>query len=145
MPKLRCPKGFSLVELLVVMTLSLTVLSLVGGVTLNAIRRAEAQAELTVIYNLIKKVGVMSFATGRTLVLTFDADRASVVGGDEILTEKSFDHLRFERQKVTFNRNGFPDSFKLAVNVQGQLRVIDLTSLSGGFPIDVNGILQDVG
>ena len=129
-PKIQ---GVTLIELLIVITIMMGVLGLVGGSTLSAVDRAKAQAEFISVHSLIKKTAVRSFSTGVGLSLHFKSGEVSVFNGSELYSQRNFEHLEFEDQSLSFNRNGFPDGFRISVNVRGVERVIDLLPLFDNF------------
>lgn len=124
----RC-SGATLLELLVVMTLMMTLLGLVGSGTVNGVARAQAQTEVITVYALIKKTGVRAFASGRTLEMMFDADAVTLTHKGRILHGVSFKHLFFAPQKITINRNGYPNKVSLTVDVRGVTKNLELSGI----------------
>ncbi|MDG1166188.1 MAG: type II secretion system protein [Porticoccaceae bacterium] len=127
-------RGFTLVELLIVIAIMMGVMGLVGGSALSTIDRAKAQTEFISVHSLIKKVAVRSFSTGIGLSLHFESDSISVLKGSELRSQKNFQYLVFEDQDINFDRNGFPDGFIVSVSVRGVARVIDLLPLFNNIP-----------
>ena len=129
-PKLS--SGATLLELLVVLTIMMTLLGLIGGNAVDSVDRASAQAEVISVYSLIKKSSVRSFASGNIVVLLFSGTGVVVnIGGlDE--SKKTYQHLRFDEQSVRFSRNGMIDTFNLSVHVRGVERILDFNSIFHG-------------
>jgi len=121
--------GVTLIELLVVVTIMMTVLGLVGGVTIESVRKASAQTEVISIYSIIKKSSVKAFTFGSSLEMSVSGDRLKILLGENIYAETQFDHLQFDPQKITFSRNGMPDTFSLSVRVRGLDKKLDLLPL----------------
>ena len=60
--------GFSLIELLVVISILAGLLVLVGGLTVNSVEKAQAQTELVGFSNMIKKISFRAFASGNSII-----------------------------------------------------------------------------
>jgi len=127
--------GVTLIELLVVITIMMTVLGLVGGATLDSVDRARAQTEVISLYSLFKKSSVQAFASGRAINLSLEgaAVDISIEDGDRV--QKQFEHLFFDDQTVSFNRNGLPDTLLVTVKVRGVPRELDLHAIFDNFVV----------
>ena len=122
--------GFSLIELLIVVSIMMTVLGLVGGAVINGAARAEAQTEVISVYNLVKKAGVRAFTSGQGLAIVFEDDSAKLLSASgETKYQLTFDYLYFKPQKVNLNENGLPDTFSVDVLVNGKAKSLDLERL----------------
>ncbi len=126
--------GFSLIELLVVISILAGLLVLVGGLTVNSVEKAQAQTELVGFSNMIKKISFRAFASGNSIALSLDEHRAQVSRNDEIMAEKIFDHIIFSAQEIIFNRNGYPDVSSVSLGVRDKTREIALLPLITGSP-----------
>lgn len=125
-------RGFSLVELLVVLTIMMTMIGLVGGNVIDGVARARAQTEIISVFSLLKRASVSSFATGQPILVSFEdysVSTTSEAGLDG--PNMQFEFLRFESQEVIFYRNGLPSRAKLTVGVRGIERELDFTSMFG--------------
>jgi type II secretory pathway pseudopilin PulG len=131
----RSVSGVTLIELLVVITIMMTVLGLVGGATVESVDRARAQTELISLYSLFKKSSVRAFASGSSLDLRLEGAVVDILieGRDPI--QKQFEHLLFDDQVVSFNRNGLPDTLLVTVKVRGISRQLDLHSIFDNFVV----------
>ena len=127
--------GVTLIELLVVITIMMTVLGLVGGATVDSVDRARAQTEVISLYSLFKKCSVQAFASGSAIELTFEGAAVNILidGGDQV--QKQFEHLLFDDQTVSFNRNGLPDTLLITVKVRGVPRELDLDIIFDNFVV----------
>ena len=121
----RSQIGFTLIELLVVIVIMMSVLGMVGGASINSVKRAEAQSEVIGVYGLIKKSSVMAFASGASLKLAFLEDRLHIQG-HSIDTSYNFQYLMFEPQQLNLSRNGWPSKSELKVKVLDTDRILDL-------------------
>lgn len=123
--------GVTLIELLVVITIMATVLGLVGSATLTSIDRASAQSEVISVYSLLKKSSVQSFTTGSPVTLVFEGPSVNIMIGFDRHSQKSFEHLIFNEQRLKFNRNGLPNKLIITLLVRGVERELDLHSVFG--------------
>lgn len=123
--------GATLLELIVVMTLMITMLGLVGGSTIESVDRAEAQTEVISVYSLIKKGSMRAFTSGKRIELAFTGSKVKVHMGSSVVSEHLFEHLSFDDQTIVFNRNGFANTTKITVDVRGVHRDLFLHSVFG--------------
>ena len=87
-------QGFSLIELLVVITIMMSVIGLVGGGVLKSVQKTEAQTEVISLYSLIKKAGVKAFASGTSLTLLFSGSDVVFVSNGREEPKQTFQHLQ---------------------------------------------------
>lgn len=121
--------GVTLLELLVVITLMMSLLGLVGGSAIKSVERAQAQAELISVYSLIKKTSVRAFASGGGASLRFLESGVDIYLGETLRAQKNFEHLQFQAQELYFNRNGMPNSLQIEVTIRGFERSLELQQL----------------
>ncbi|CAI8296717.1 MAG: Uncharacterised protein [Porticoccaceae bacterium UBA1117] len=121
--------GFTLLELMIVITIMMTLLSLVGSSALESIERAKAQTEIIELYSLVKKSSVHSFASGRSVALVFKGRQININIEGDVPSEKIFNHLSFDSQVVSFNRNGLPDKVSISLDNRGIRRRLIIASL----------------
>ena len=125
--------GVTLIELLVVITIMMSVLGLIGGATIESVDRAKAQTEVISVYSLFKKSSVQAFASGNVISLKFKGPEVTIFVENEQRSQKQFQHLVFEDQAVSFNRNGLPNNLMIVVNARGVPRQLDLHSIFDNF------------
>lgn len=97
--------GFTLIELLVVMTISGVLIAFVGPLAMQGVESSNIRAEKDKIKNIIKLVSTKAYSSGEEIELSFEGDKIILSTSNSI----SFKYLKFEKQKVTFNRNGYPN------------------------------------
>lgn len=131
--------GVTLIELLIVISIMMTMLSLVGGLNLQTFKKTEAQAELISFYSLVKKAGMLAFTSGGDVVMKLSENLVTVVVRGKMRSQKSFVYLSFESQKVFFNRSGLPNKFGLIINVNGREKSIDLGSMFNSWSATSSG------
>lgn len=121
--------GITLIELLVVIAIMMTALTIVGGLTIETVEKANAQSEIVSIYSAVKKSSVLAFSTGRLVVLSFADQRLEISIGGAVYQVNDFDQLYFESQTITFSRNGVPNIMILRVRARDIERRLDLRAL----------------
>tara|TARA_B110000285_G_C14873877_1_gene490539 strand:- start:244 stop:684 length:441 start_codon:yes stop_codon:yes gene_type:complete len=132
----RKTAGVTLIELLVVMTIMISALALVGGMTIGSVARAQAQIEVISLYSLVKKSSVKAFSSGRSVILSFASSNIDIRVDGRASVIKKFNHLTFDDQVIHFNRNGLPDSLVVLIAVGGKKRSLDLVPLFDNFVLD---------
>lgn len=136
--------GFSLIELLIVVSIMMTLLGLVGGSLTTGVGRAEAQTEVVSVYNLVKKTGVRAFTSGQTLVLSLDQNQAKLIdSNDNLVSLVHYEHLLFDRQQIIFNSNGLPNLFAIGIQVRGIPKTLDLSSLFSRRTPDLTAVAKN--
>ena len=125
MSSLKQVRGFSLIELLIVLSIMMTLLGLVGGNVIESVERTRAQAEVVSFFELLKKCGVSAFASGQSLSVVLDGNRVTIEPSTGQVREVIYEYLDFEDYQMTFFRNGLPDTVNLTVNVSGKPRQLD--------------------
>lgn len=118
--------GATLLELLVVVTIMMTVIGLVAGSTADSVDRAAAQTEVIAVYGLVKKASVRAFSSGNSVLLKFSNADVEVYVDDTLRSKSIFEYLDFNPQTLRFNRNGMTDTLIIHVDVRGIEKTLDL-------------------
>ena len=119
-------RGFTLIELLLVLVIMMTLLGLVGGNVIESVQRTRAQAEVVSFLELLKKCSVVAFASGQSLSVVLDGNRLFIEPSPAgQVHDVVYEHLDFEAHRITFFRNGLPDTVNLSVDVDGKPRQLD--------------------
>ena len=104
----------------------MTLLGLVGGNVIESVQRTRAQAEVVSFLELLKKCSVAAFASGQSLSVVLDGNRLSIEPSPAgQVHDVVYEHLDFEAHRITFFRNGLPDTVNLSVDVDGKPRQLD--------------------
>lgn len=97
--------GFSLIELLVVLTISMTAITLVGGLSLDFIKKYQTQAEVKALTATLKKAGNLAFLAEQSIVVALAEKSLTIQSSEKVLMERSFEHIRFP-QPTNFSFSG---------------------------------------
>jgi prepilin-type N-terminal cleavage/methylation domain-containing protein len=124
--------GFTLVELLIVMSIMGLILSLVGPLALNMIDKAQAQSEFISFKNNLKKISYISFASATEHSVTLDVQTISILKADESIQQSQFKYLQFPSQKITFNSRGYPFPESINVSFNNKIETINVFKLVEG-------------
>jgi type II secretory pathway pseudopilin PulG len=118
--------GATLLEMLLVMTIMVTMFSLIAGTTVDLIDRAAGQTEVIAVYSSVKKASIRAFSSGNSVLLKFSDAYLEIYVGDQLQYKKTFEHLNFNTQVLRFNRNGMTDTLSIHVDMRGIDKTIDL-------------------
>ncbi len=148
-------KGFTLIELMIVMSIVALLLSLVGPMAIQNLEKAEAKQEMLQMKNWLKKISYRASATGQQHLLKLSGSQAVLYMIDEsqsqnqnqstsqLIISKTFNSLTFKAQQLTYSVKGFVTPELL----QGQYRSKDLTIninqwVNGAQPLNVADAVQ---
>jgi prepilin-type N-terminal cleavage/methylation domain-containing protein len=125
-------RGFTLVELLVVLAILGFVVALVGPLTADRLDKARAQEEWIVLDRTVRGLAFRAFADGREVEIRAEGAelRWKTAGLDE--RSLSLQHLFFDApQVVRINANGVAEPASLALHQAGRARVLELNGWLG--------------
>jgi prepilin-type N-terminal cleavage/methylation domain-containing protein len=120
-------RGFTLVELLVVLAILGFIIALVGPLTADRLDKARAQEEWLVLDRTVHALAFRAFAEGRAVELHAEGAelRWTVAGRDE--RSLSLRHLFFDSpQVVRINTNGIAEPASFALHQRGRARTLQL-------------------
>ena len=129
---MRRGRGFTLVELLVVLAILGFIVALVGPLTADRIDKARAQEEWLVLDRTVRGLAFKAFADGREVVLRAEGAelRWQVAGFDE--RSLPLEHLFFDApQVVRINVSGVAEPSSLVLHQAGRARRLELNGWLG--------------
>lgn len=124
--------GFTLVELLIVMSIMGLILSLVGPLALRVVDKAQAQSEFISFKNSLKKISYIAFASATEHSVVVDMQKISILKADETIQQSQFKYLQFSPQKITFNSRGYPFPESINVKIINKTEKINVFKLVEG-------------
>lgn len=129
-------KGFTLIEMLIVMSIMAVVMSLVGPLTIEFINKSQAQSEFISLKNQLKKISFLAFSSANEQKVILR--NSSLIVSSTTSSPKTiiFTHLRFPEQQVNFNASGYPFPEKLQVRKLKSAEEINLFRLIEGTEYD---------
>lgn len=129
-------KGFSLIELLIVITLMGLALALVGPMTIDFIDKSKARNERLKLNRWVKKQSFNHFIQNKSSTYYFNG-KTVYFKGDSLSSDSdtsniiiTFEYLFFKPQYVHFNQHGFTSSKYLTFNSNTQMMQLDLLALT---------------
>jgi prepilin-type N-terminal cleavage/methylation domain-containing protein len=103
-------RGFSLIELLIVMSISLSLVALVAGLTIDSSQKYKVKAEKLALQSLFRKISSFAFISESNLAIEVTRNKITLKrngdlqeGSKSIILQEDFDSIQFE--PVTFSVN----------------------------------------
>jgi len=111
-------RGFTLIELMVVMSIVALLMTMVGPLAINAVDKANAKQEMLTMKNWLRKISYRAFTTGNSyqlklagkkaeLFLTLDNNILEGERQNSALITHNFETLFFQPQILTYSAKGF--------------------------------------
>ncbi|TMO67098.1 hypothetical protein CWC18_01435 [Pseudoalteromonas aurantia] len=122
-------KGYTLIELMIVLSLIALTLSVIGPFSIQSIERASAKSEMLELKQQIKNIGNKAFLHGQAYKLV--TKRHSVVlsklNGNVVWTQE-FKYLSFTPLVITFNTQGYAIPGIFTVNFKNTTKRLNLNA-----------------
>ena len=132
-------KGFTLIELMIVMAVTAMLISFVGPFAIKNYERVQIKEEQLALVNWVDAQSYRSFALGRKGIFNFSRNDVTFVLeskvddtlplADEIQIpsyKKSFKYLAFQPQQLKVNAFGFLINSSIAIEVSGKVQTLTL-------------------
>ena len=117
--KNNCLRGFTLLELLIVMTIVGVLISFVGPLAIDSLSKAQARSELQSFSSWLKFQGEKAFVTGQSIELELDGNSVMLVNkvNSQATPVKQFEYLFLHPSHVEFNQNGVASVTEIEVGL----------------------------
>ena len=129
---MRRVRGFTLVELLVVLTILGVMMAMVGPLAVDRLDKARAQEEWLVLDRTLRSLAFRAFADGRDVEIRAEGAQVTwrIAGADE--RALTLGHIFFdEPQVVRINTNGIAVPSSLALHQGRRARTLELNGWLG--------------
>ena len=107
-PSTATLKGFTLVELLIVITISSMAVALVGGIGVQEFKKYQVKAEQLELTSLLNQISHKAFIYEMPMQLKFKNSEVLVKAENNKKIEQiSFQYIRFADTSLSVNKQGF--------------------------------------
>jgi prepilin-type N-terminal cleavage/methylation domain-containing protein len=128
-------QGFTLIELMIVMTIVSLLMGMVGPLAMNSLEKADAKQEMLSIKNWLRKVSYRAFTTGQTHRIQLSGKRVILyaeLDEENPIEDKTLKSLSFKPQWLYYNNKGFVTPEVLEGTYRGKLLSINLNTWVNG-------------
>lgn len=115
----RINRGFTLIELMIVMSIVALLMGLVGPMVIGSVEKAQAKQELLTAKNWFLKISHRAFSSGQTLYLELAGKKVTLYSTNhqnkkQIIHTELMEYVFFKPKILTYNAKGFvyPDSIE---------------------------------
>ena len=125
-------KGFTLIELMIVVAIMSVLLMLIGPNLFNTYQKAQYSTDEIKLKESLKKLSYKSFVNGREMLIRLDKGTLYYQYNDEYDREKKieFDHIEFSQQGFYFTKHGFSTVAEVKLLAGSQRKAISLEELN---------------
>ncbi|CAH9052704.1 hypothetical protein PSECIP111951_00673 [Pseudoalteromonas holothuriae] len=128
-------RGFTLIEIMVVIVIITALAGLVGPMTINSINKNERRSELSHLTRVLKKAGYRAYL--RQSMHTVFLGSQSLIITDSLQDAPwltvTFKYLKFPKQTLFINENGFVSPVVVEVEYEQKRQTIELDKKVNGF------------
>ncbi len=111
-------RGFTLIEVLIVLTVMMIAISIVTPGLFRTYERIETQSEEKMVKEILKDTGLAAFASQTPHVVIMSGNELEVVPEKDVWT---FKRLTFpDSMEIHFNSRGFPDQDRVGIKAGAQ-------------------------
>ncbi|WDE00519.1 type II secretion system protein [Thalassomonas actiniarum] len=133
--------GFTLIELMIVMSIVALLMGMVGPLAIQNLEKAQSKSELMSVKNWLKQVSFQAYISGQELKLVLKGKEAKLVKTDseEVLTDVTFEFLFFQPQTLNFNNKGYVTPTQLTGAYRNKPLLLDLKQpINGEYDIAIS-------
>ncbi|MDT0602816.1 pilus assembly FimT family protein [Thalassotalea castellviae] len=127
-------RGFTLIELMIVMSIVALLMGMVGPLAINSLEKAQAKQEMLSLKNWFRKISARAFHTGQAHIVELTGKKVTlfVEGIDNPIETTSFESLFFQPQKLYYNKKGFISENKVTGTYRGKPLMLELATWVNG-------------
>jgi len=128
-------KGFTLIELMIVMSIVALLTGLVGPLAINSLEKAQAKEEMLSMKNWLRKISYRAFATGQAYTVKLAGKNIALHSNNDMQTaiiDKNFESLFFQPQELIYNEKGFVTPEVLIGTYRGTTLSVNLSQWVNG-------------
>jgi prepilin-type N-terminal cleavage/methylation domain-containing protein len=128
----RSGKGFTMMELMVVMAIMGGLMALVGPALMNSYQKMQVQSETRKLRQSLSKVSYKAFLAGKPITIELTASTLKYFYTSEPQKKHSqqYQHIYFETQTLAINANGFIDNTHVEYTADEKLQRLSLEELN---------------
>lgn len=129
--------GFTLIELMIVLSVVSLLMGLVGPLAINSLEKAEAKQEMLTMKNWFRKISFRAFSTGQGYVLKLSGKKVELFFENDTrqpIATKYLDTLFFQPQILSYNAKGFVTPGIVEGTYRNRPLRLDLSSWVNGEP-----------
>ena len=120
-------RGFTLIELMVVIAIMSILMGLVGPLVASSVEKSQARVEAMMLENWMALISSRAFLSSKTHTLDLDGKSATLFDQNtQEVRSMDFDYLFFQPQTVTFNKYGFPSRLSLTYQLKNETIRLEL-------------------
>jgi prepilin-type N-terminal cleavage/methylation domain-containing protein len=113
--KAKMSSGFTLIELMIVMSVVALLMGMVGPLAINSLEKAEAKQEMLTMKNWFRKVSYRAFSTQQAHILKLSGKKVELFlnntqfndQGQTPILSKTLKSLFFQPQELIYSAKGF--------------------------------------
>ncbi len=123
----RRSRGFTLIEILLVLVLGALLVGLVAPLGVNQVEKARAQSEWLTLEREVRELALFAYLRSDYLTLRAAGHELAWRSGDGDAGAMSFEQIYFTpEQAITFNPNGIADAPFLELKQRERTRRLDI-------------------
>lgn len=124
-------QGFTLLELLIVISILGLVVTLVSPLAAERVDKANAKSEFLAFKGTLKLQSLRAFTRGVSTKIVLHNHYFKSVDSDGEVRSETFKYIQFPRQELVINTNGYPSVSSIAVSVHSVARTIEFHEIVG--------------
>ncbi len=126
--------GFTLIELMIVMSIVALLMGMVGPLAINSLEKAQAKQEMLSLKNWFRKISARAFHTGQVHIVELAGKKVTLLveGIDNPIETTSFESLFFQPQQLHYNKKGFVRENSIVGTHRGKPLTLELASWVNG-------------